>query len=323
VISKSLELKKIMNIQKCISVLFLIVALVMPLSTPARADVGGVLVYPNILELDFSKSPRKFVSKAIMVENKNNKKIRVRAYPENWDLDEFGGMTFNTDNLDDSLAGYVKFNPREFDLEPNQKQLVRLTAKLPEDLNGEKRGIIFFETVTPKEKLVKSSDDKLGVLINFVTRYGVTLYAYNGELSRNAELLDFGYGKYKDRKALKVTLKNDGNVHSYVKGKLTLTAPHLAKPIDVPVKKHTLLPGRTQTMVIRIPPKIEEGKTYKALLEINHEDITGKQHKKAAETVFTAGKPAAETDIKEYLEKPITIDELEHSDDTLSQPVEL
>lgn len=285
----------------------------------ATAQNTGVIVYPSIIELDFAKNPRKFVSKVINVLNTSNKTARVRAYIQGWDMDKYGGLIFldTPDNF--SLDNYVKFNPIEFELAPNQKQLVRLTAKLPEGIDGEFRSIIFFETVTPREEILQPDKSKISLMVTFKTRYGVAVYAYKGSTSRNALLENFSLQKIDDNQYLVATLKNEGNIHTNVEGELTLIPNKDSQSTSLKAYRYTILPGRTQDYKIQLPEKQMSSNNYTAKLRLTYKDIQEKEQVLMAETTFNY-EPSKVTDKKD-LEKPVSDEEIKMTPDNIAQPI--
>lgn len=278
----------------------------------AQSSLGGILVYPNNLNLDFS-SGKRFLSSAVMVENSSKNPVRVRAYIEDWDMREDGQIIFLETPDENSLNKYLKFNPREFDLQPGQKQLVRITAKLPEGTDGEYRSIIFFETVKTKKELVKKHKG-LNLMVEFKTRFGVVLWAYKGSTDRNSTLKDFS-----QKDDLVAILENTGNIHTDVSGEITFISKNAdKKEYKFPVYKFSVLPERSRQKRIGFDKKkLPEG-NYTAKLYLTYKDVTDNVQVLEAQTDFTYA--ASKESIKKDLQVPVN-EKIEKKPDNIAKPV--
>lgn len=286
------------------------------------AQVGGVLVYPNIIELDFSKNNRKFISRIVKVENPSPKDIRIRAYIESWDVNEGGAPQFTKEVLERSIADYIKFNPKEFDLKPGQNQVVRVTAKLPEGSEGEYRGMIFFETVPTREEIVQPDKKNVNVAITFITRFGVVVYAYKGNINKDANLDDFKVAVVEEKDFISATLHNTGNVHSVIKGEVTLYADdNPNEPVNIIGIKKPILPEKPLHILIPLKnAKLKDGH-YTAKLKLNYLDTNEKTQVIEAETSFdyTNKEETTKTD----LEKPVLIEDVKMTPENIAKPIEI
>lgn len=290
------------------------------LITPVtQAQVGGVIVFPNKVEMDFSKSTKKFNSGIVTVQNTSKAPIRIRTYVDAWELDKNGRLTFLKEPNENSLNNFIKFNPKEFDLAPDQKQIVRITAKLPEGTDGEFRSMIFFETVKTKDEIVKNEDkNRLNLTINVTTRFGVTIFAYKGELTKNATLNNFRFEKQEDKNYLIATISNDGNVHSVINGEVIITNLNTNEELKPVLFNRGVGPKQTHDFLINLPEQsIMPGK-YDAKLNLKYEDFEKKPHTLAAETTFTVD--TYKNSIKEDLVKPITDEVIEMTPENIAKP---
>lgn len=282
--------------------------------------VGGVLVYPNVIEMEFPDNNKTFATKVIQVENPTDKPFRVRAYVENWSLNQYGNIVFSEKTDKSSLSDYIKFNPREFDLAPGQKQMVRLAAKLPEGLDGEYRSIIFFETVNPKQEILNQNKDKLNINVTFKTRYGVAVYAYKGKVARKVDLQDLKFEKVNNGNFLNATLKNSGNIHSNLEGELTLIPEESSDAVKVTLAKYTTLPGNTQKYRIQIPENLPANGVYNAILKLNYKDADGKPQILEGQTNFNYKSKALYT--KKELKNTTSVeDSVNKTPDNIAKPV--
>lgn len=287
------------------------------------AQLGGVLVFPNIIELDFSKNnSKKFISKIIKVENPTDKPVRIRAYVENWEMNEYGGVSFTKDPTERSICDYVKFNPKEFELQPRQNQIVRVTAKLPEGVDGEFRGMIFFETVTTKEELLKPDKEKINVAIRFVTRFGVVVYAYKGNVNRTLNFDNFVYNKQDNTDYLVASFSNDGNIHTVIDTELSFVnegSPE--KEYGIAKSRKAVLPAKPLNIQIPIKKYKLDAGNYIANIKVTYKDINEKVQVLEAETKFNY--EPSEDEVKNVLVKPLTDENIEKTPENIAKPIPL
>ncbi|OGI00651.1 MAG: hypothetical protein A2Y25_06875 [Candidatus Melainabacteria bacterium GWF2_37_15] len=305
-----------------LTIFTLIISIYFILPNKAESQFGGVLVYPNVVELDFTDN-RTFVSRAIQVENPTSKPFRVRAYVEGWNLNEYGGIEFLAQPDKFSLNDNLKFNPREFDLAPGQKQMVRLTAKLPPEALGEYRSIIFFETVNPKQDIL-NQNNKLNINVQFKTRYGVAVYAYKGDVARSALLENFKYEEVDGNAYLVATIKNPGNIHCNVEGDITLVSEtDKNNTLTSPLARYTIMPNSTQKYRILVPDTLNSG-TYNALLKLNYNDIDKKPQVIGGETKlkYKATKSAAKNP-RNHLQNVNAEQKIEKTPENIAKPINL
>lgn len=288
----------------------------------AYAQMAGVLVYPNVLEMDFSNTSRKFVSRVINVENPTSSMYRVRVYSQDWDMNETGQVLFLDNPVENTISDKIKFNPYEFDLAPGQKQVVRLTAKTPEGDDGEYRTMIFLETVTPKKDILKAQQNNVSFLINFKTRFGVAIYAYKGELFKQVDIKDLDIVNEAESPFIQAKLHSDGNIHSVLRGTLTLYNPdNRENPVYETDVTYTVLPGRTQQLMMTLPPEKVENGDYVANLRLVYKDNEGKEQVLAAEKEVSLNRDAFST--KEKLEKPLTDENVQKTPENIAKPIQL
>jgi len=106
-------------------------------------SLASLLVEPSrfILKIE----PDKRESGSITVTNTGSFPADLKAVLYDWDLSEEGELIeLPPKTRTDSLDGLIKFNPRQFTVQPGQTQIVRFTIEAPKD-EIEHRGIVFFE----------------------------------------------------------------------------------------------------------------------------------------------------------------------------------
>ncbi|MEW5821445.1 MAG: hypothetical protein AB1782_14735 [Cyanobacteriota bacterium] len=286
----------------------------------SQNTAGGIIVWPNVIEMDFSNSKNNFASKSVYVQNKSTKTERIRAYAQGWNMDEYGVQQYLDAPEDTTLS--LLFNPKEFELAPGEKQRVRISTKLPEGTDGEYRGIIFFENILPKENILDTKSKNLSVTLSFVTRYGVTVYAYKGNVNRNMVLENLEPQIINDKQYLVTTLRNDGNIHTYVYGDLLFKSSDNSEGVPVKLKKYTLLPGKVQKMMLKVPANILKNGNYKALLRLTYSNINNEEQVTEAETTFNFDKSTFGLTTAKY-EKPVDDEEIKLTPENVAEPVKL
>ena len=273
------------------------------------AQLNDIYVYPNVINLDFRDSGTRFVSKAIFVENPTAKNLRVRAYVQAWDVDKFGSIVFLDNPNTASLNNYLKFNPKEFDIAPGQRQTIRLTAKMPDNYTGEMRSIIFFETVTPRQTVVEKDNNRINISVNFKTRYGVVVYAYKGDVLRNAILESLSFDKTAESPYIVANINNSGNIHCNVEGELTLSSISSSDVIKNSLARYTILPGNTQSFRIQLPLNTMKEGDYNAELKLTYKDTGDKVQVLQGKTTFAFTKSGSKNTKSKLNKRSALLDE--------------
>jgi len=250
------------------------------------AKISGIGINPNKFELVSSDKTGKFISQKLTVENFSNQTIRIKADLQPWSLNKNGGLIILNKPDEHSLTENIRFNPSEFDLAPEQVQTVRFVVKVPNGPDGEYREMLFFNVITGKSNLISPSNKNVQVNVTYATRFGTTIYLYKGKISRNASLVNINLEKEKNDTYLTATLKNDGNIHTTLNGKIVLSNKlNPQKTTEIPVRYH-ILPQNTQKMRIQIPDNFVVNKNNIAQIMLSYLDENSKVQKIAAEADF-------------------------------------
>jgi hypothetical protein len=272
--------------KKLLAVMFLSSGLLVGSITGTFARTTGIVVYPSKFELSFPNSQERFLSKSVQVENYSNKTIRVKAYTQPWRFDKEGQMVFLDKPDEHSLTDNIRFNPSEFDIGPKQRQTVRFTVKVPDGEDGEYREIIFFKTMTGKSILTSSANKNVTVDISVESRFGTTIYVYKGKTLRNTTLTAVSLEKNKKDTYLTATMKNDGNVHNSIYGKVILfNKLDPSKNKEMPVRYY-VMPQSTQKLKIQIPNNYAVNKNNVAQIHLNYLDENSKEQAINVEAEF-------------------------------------
>lgn len=139
-------------------------------------------ISPSRIEM----SPEKKATESITVLNLGSKPMVVEVNVQNWDFDgnnNFRALPPNEQSLDQWLI----INPVRLTIPAKSQQTVRLAVRprVKPDA-GEHRAMVFFRQL---------NDEGKGLNVKF--NVGVPIYAYFGEVKREAELLDMDFDPIK------------------------------------------------------------------------------------------------------------------------------
>lgn len=159
---------------------FLCVLMVLVWGIPSDA---AIRVEPSrfILHAD----PNQRITGAIEVRNTGSRDIELMAHLYDWTINEETDhlQEFPLGTLPSSLVGMVRFNPRQFSLEPGETQLVRFSILLPQEKTEmERRGIVFFEHT--------DHFNETGMGASVVSMVGTTIYVQPLEYELRFHLRD-------------------------------------------------------------------------------------------------------------------------------------
>ncbi len=184
---------------------------------PAEA---AYTVDPLRIELDMPENTN-VVTTSVRIHNNGTETIRLKAYLENWTLDEGGGLQLLTrEKTSFDIAENVRFNPKEFEVAPNATQVIRLAISLPpEAKDGEYRGMLFFEDLKTESQRF-TSNKGFGASVQIKQRFGMALYTYKGQPKPLPHLKTFDCRMESGKLKTAIELENKGNRHVRVTSSL-------------------------------------------------------------------------------------------------------
>jgi hypothetical protein len=224
------------------------------IATPAAAQ-GDLLVAPTRVVLDSRRSTE------VVLNNIGERAATYRISLEIKRMNDQGRLeTIEVPaytEAERSMQDMLVFSPRRVTLPPNQPQIIRLSARLPEGLaDGEYRGHLLFRAVpdarpaTPDGNVEVSSG---GVAISLVPIYGVTIpvIVRRGQLSATAALANPRIGEETPgRPMFSIDINRQGSRSLY--GEIIVSVPGRAEPVIVArgVAVYTELGRRTLNLAI-------------------------------------------------------------------------
>lgn len=212
----------------------------------ARADLS-IDVSPVRFELQ--AEPGAEYTNAVQVQNNGTEPVRLRAYVEDWHLDQEGTPLFEPAGTTlASASAWLGFAPSDFLVEPGQTQVVRFTVLVPPRAvaHGYRAALLL-------ESVPLNRAKPTGRLMQVRGRVACMLYITVGHPTLSAEITSLSVVARGDRPCLRMRVHNTGDAHFRLAGDVTcllgesaLGAP--GKLPDVPV-----LPGTSRWVDIEIP----------------------------------------------------------------------
>lgn len=224
-------------------------------SAPAAAQ-GDLLVAPTRIVLDGRRSAE------VVLNNIGERAATYRVTLEIKRMTPEGRLeTVAIDAWNESeraMNDMLVFSPRRVTLPPNQPQVIRVAARLPEGLpDGEYRGHLLFRAIpearTPTPADGQAQVNEGGVAIALVPIYGVTIpvIVRRGELAATATLANPRLSEEAPgRPVFSLDISRQGNRSLY--GEILVTVPGQPTPVIVArgVGVYTELNQRTLNLAI-------------------------------------------------------------------------
>lgn len=205
---------------------------------PVKA-AGGLQVEPARFVLQVQPGGR--AGGAIQVTDLGTSPVAPIATIYDWDIDAEGRfLSQPAGSRPDSLAGWLRFNPRQFSLVPQGRQVVRFSVSPPRDASpGERRGVIFFE-----QRASKTGG------ANLVTQLGVVIYVAVEPVRRTFGVsLDDVRLDPMGQVEVAVTVRATGNAHCRPEGTFELYDNSGKQVCAGRFPQQVALPGREVRLV--------------------------------------------------------------------------
>ncbi len=223
---------------------------------------GSIRVEPS--RFIFNINPGERDTGAITVKNNSDRELFLTANFYDWLLDERNEMVFwDSGTLEATLAGLIRFNPRQFTLSPGESQIVRFTVEMPPDDEEpfERRGIIFFEHEEPFE------EEGIGASIK--TMIGTTIYVMPREYRLSFHIIDGMVHVTADQVCLAaLLLGSDALVHTRFTIHYRVVAPGGRLIEEGQQREMVILPEEIRPVFFPLE-QVQEPGDYRLMIEIN------------------------------------------------------
>lgn len=190
----------------------LVVATIFPAAGPTAGF--GLEVTPGKLEIAVPSGATYNIP--ISVRNSGFDNVHVQASMVDFGVGTDGGYEFQrVGTRPYSLMKWASIRPREFDIGPGGVQQVQLTIAMPQQsLSGEFGGIVFFQTRPSRRR---------GEAVAFSVRVASKIYeTIPGTVQLNGAITKMAAASGSRGETYRVTFKNTGNTHVYVRGQLVV-----------------------------------------------------------------------------------------------------
>lgn len=237
-------------------VLLLIPVIVAALCASWAVSASAMLVEPVRFILQIEPGQRN--GGAVTVTNSSSASVRYLAIVQDWVHDSKGVLMAQPANSTSiGIANWVKFNPREFTLPPNGRQVVRFSVTVPKNVTpGERRGVIFF---TP-------ASQSTGLSVK--TQIGVVIYAAVNPVRRTFEVgLPKASLNSAKQAVINIELAAIGNAHCRLTGKFRLSDLSGKVIEEEKITEKVILPGDRRTITVSGNKELTPG-SYRLHLEM-------------------------------------------------------
>jgi len=243
------------------------------LLTP-QLSLAGISLTPSFVSVKMD-SGKKRVSGKFEIANTGDTEERYRVKANHFVFHEDGSFSVMKPDAN-SLASWIKFNPKEFNLQPNSKRVVRYTIipKVKAE-DGHYWGVMELESLVPIAHTQKIEETNL--TINFAQSILVPMYAAVGDLAYKGEVVSakIDKGDVDGEKLLKITIANRDNGALFLSGKYKLVSSSGEIVHEDKLSGGVILPAMKREYLTKISPEVEAGQ-YSMLVEYFSPDLKEK-----------------------------------------------
>lgn len=222
------------------------------------------------IRFELKARPGEQITEVIYVRNNSSKPMRIKAYPENWFLKEDGTRMFvGNQPASYSCREWVKVNPFDFRLQPEEVRSVRFTMSVPPEAEpGGYHTTVSFENVPEA-----AGRGQLGQ-VAFTGKIVAAVYVVVGKVQIEGSLEDMTFESAGENQFIKLFLKNPGKTHFRLKGEIHVRTPGGIKVVTLPVPDEPVLPESQRFVTIRLEEKIPPGDyRLEARLDIGRDEL--------------------------------------------------
>lgn len=240
------------------------------LSPSAVAQVGLGL---SPLRLELTATPGLSRTDSLSISNESATPMHIRANTLDFWIDDDQQPQFSASgpgSNEHSCRNWLRLNPVEFDLAPNEHRLVRYSMRYPDQLAEGSFHCAASFTTSPQP-----SETPMGMSTN--VRLITTFYATQGHPRPAARVLNVRFAPPTDptkasRQAI-VQVENTSSTYFRVIGNLEVRNQADALIESVPFQAIPVLPNRVQPFTIALTSAYEPGQTIRARVDIGDGEI--------------------------------------------------
>ncbi len=207
----------------------------------SAASAFSLNVDPSSLFL--SAGQGESVSGQIIVENKGNQEITVRAYAEDWTFLPDRSKSFRKPgSVQNSCSKWITVHPDEFKLAAGEAKKVNYTLSAPQDAIGGYYSVIFFETQQNDPDLLKTANviiaGRIGTIVYFDAK---------GNSEKKMSIESFKVSKSVPGKPMyfKLGVKNEGNSYVAPSGNIVIVDDLANLQARIDIQKKYVLQGES------------------------------------------------------------------------------
>jgi len=216
------------------------------------------------IRAEHTGKPGESFTEIFQIRNNATHPIRIKVYTENWTMKDDGVPEFiGAVPTSYSCRDWIKVNPQDFRLMPEEVKTVRYTVGIPADIApAGYHASVSFETVPDAGSPRTSS----GVV--FTGKIAAVVYVKVGRVSIEGDVIDMKFGQKAGSPAIVLVLKNPGKTHFRTKGRVEIFDAADKRIADLEVPDEVVLPEKTREVACLLSKILEPGE-YRALCRLD------------------------------------------------------
>lgn len=225
------------------------------LATTARPCAAQLLAQVLPAREVVTARPGEPVVREVLVSNRGDAPIVVRARIADFDVDESGGMRLlAAGSLPATLAGCIRFEPESFSLPAGGSGAIRVTLTLPSEGPPTRWGVLLSEVRPAVPRSVELGPRAFGEL-------GTTFYLSSVPSAKaGAELIGMRIEPAgPDSVAVSVRVRNPGDRQVHISGEMSLADSSGGSRLREKLSSGVVLPGRDRDLVWIGPARLDAG----------------------------------------------------------------
>jgi len=263
VVNKKLKIKVLFSLGVLFSAFFI------TLSAGLQAQIFFGI---TPIRVELKAKPGSQITDVFYVRNNSAKPMRIKVYAENWFLKEDGTPNFIGDKETTfSCREWIKVNPFDFRLQPEEMKTVRFTVSVPEGTpDGGYHAAVSFENVPEAP-----AGGKLGQ-VAFIGKIAAAVYVVVGKVQPEGALEDLTFNRNGDSQQIELKLSNSGKTHFRLSGNVIIKNYQGKKVAELEVPDEPVLPGSERYVTIGLKERLAPGNyQVQVRLDIGRDELLG------------------------------------------------